>query len=62
MPAHNHSISLPRKYGSNQGSGTGFSQDNGTTSNGTGTSDTKGGDGAHNNMQPTAFVNAMIKL
>lgn len=31
-------------------------------SNGVGTTNTVGGDGAHNNMQPTAFLNAMVKL
>lgn len=62
MPAHSHTLILPRKYGSNEGSGTGFSKDNGTTSNGSGTTDAVGGGEAHNNMQPTAFLNAMVKL
>lgn len=62
LPAAGLTMSLPRKYGSNQGSGTGFSQDNGTTSNGTGTTENMGSGQAHNNMQPTAFLNAMVKL
>ena len=62
IPAHTHTLTLPRKYGSNEGSGTGFSKSNGTTSNGSGVTSATGGDQPHNNMPPTAFLHAMIKL
>lgn len=54
LPALGLTMSLPRKFGSNEGSGTGFSKDNGTTSNGIGTTENMGSDVAHNNMPPFA--------
>lgn len=74
IPSHSHGITDPgHTHGYNQPSSFGFSGGGagilGTSTGGTTTSSTTGitinnagGGGAHNNMQPTIFVNAMIKL
>lgn len=45
-----------------RGSGNGVTGGTEPTGNATAVNQNAGGDGAHNNMQPTAFVNFMIKL
>lgn len=58
MPAHNHSITLKNAY-VNDGGGSHVADESGA---GTQNTSEEGGDQAHNNMQPTTFLNVMIKL
>lgn len=57
MPAHTHIV-----YASGTQSAGDLYQNGATDQSSNKTTSSTGGDGAHNNMQPTAFVNAMIKL
>ncbi|WP_299393305.1 hypothetical protein [Pelagibius sp.] len=55
LPAEGLDLTLPRKFGSNEGSGVGFSKDNGTTSDGTGTTENMG-DGTTLPIQPPSMA------
>lgn len=57
MPAHTHDV--PNVMAFNGGSYAAFSNISGPT---TLTTTSTGGNGAHNNMQPSMFLNAMMKL
>lgn len=67
-PSHTHPVGINSVNGVTQGSagiyGTTGANDTTINSNAGGTGDTgsKGGGSAHNNMQPTSFLNVMIKL
>lgn len=56
LPAHLHSYIGPYTYAAQGPGGVGY------TMSGTGWTGYTGGSGAHNNMQPTTFLNAMICL
>ena len=58
IPAHTHGV----KYANNQGLPAGGNTVAVQGSSQTVQSDSAGGGGAHNNMQPTTFVNLMVKL
>lgn len=58
IPAHSHNIT----GGGNTGGGSRPQNIADTSQTQNYSTDNTGGGGAHNNMQPTAFVNAMIKL
>ncbi len=59
MPAHTHSINAE---GSSPGGGPDMLTADGTSSPGPVSTTSAGGGGVHNNMQPTSFLNAMVKL
>lgn len=62
MPGHVHVQTADNNATTTQGNEPkGVSDSSGNTTTGASTAST-GGDGAHNNMQPTLFLNVMIKL
>lgn len=60
MPSHNHT--MHGFEGTISPAGTVYIGDSNGGTPGTEVTDNTGGDGAHNNMQPTTFMNVMIKL
>ena len=62
LPNETLDVTATRKFGSNQGSGTGLSQDNGNTSAGTLQTEPMGSGQAHNNEQPSIGEYVWIKL
>jgi hypothetical protein len=60
MPSHFHTITAD--VGNAVGSGGDFPDGNNLAPQALPASDSKGGDDPHNNMQPTLFLNVMIKL